>query len=692
MALTIQNKLLTFIKHPLGVALILGTVIIALLPNYFNKYKVTVNHILENDNELERNYFYDLDGDGVKERIQSSNDVVSGKAMYRTNINTFSIIDQYNWKGKYFYMSNLIFGDYDNNGLSEIYSFTVHNDSLFINGMEYQSERIILNNLFIRKVNKFQGGLDIAVQSRNGEKSFFDINDDGYKEFIFVYQALYSGIPRILYSLDIENGTFNKSKVTGANLVADYIIDIDYDGNKEIICSSTSSANNEKDSAYYLNDYNSWLIVYDQNLIAKRALFKTSNVRSSVRLITLNTDDTTYLFVHTREILKDTRNITLHFLDRDLNTIKSKSYNTDLNSHILFQTANGILYRYESVNENKIYKLDLNLESTLVYEHHDKMGSITIADIENDGKEEFIISSVNSDETTILTHDYKHKTLIPGLNGQFQTLHNSKNEFAIITADNKMYILQYKTNPYYFAKFPFYFAIYILLYLFFYFINKYRKLKLVAANQQMLKLQLGALKNQIDPHFTFNIINSVNMVMAKGDLKMAEAYFSKFSSLLREVLGASDQMLVSLATEVSIIEKYMALQKIRFKDKINFNIEYDPSLDLSLPIPRMLIQEQVENAIKHGIMNKKTNGLIELSVTKQDSDYKITIEDDGIGRIASKKYRENSTGKGTSINLQLLKAYHQIYGVKILYLVDDLMGEAGNASGTRVTFIIPQKK
>ena len=134
--------------------------------------------------------------------------------------------------------------------------------------------------------NKYQGDLDIAISHQLRENQFLDMNDDGFKELLFNYQALYSGTPRVLYALNIENNTFLKSQQTGAYLRINALIDLDNDGQKEIICGSSSPAKNKPASTFFLHDYSSWIVVYDRHLKTKGQLMEIAGLSSGIYLFT----------------------------------------------------------------------------------------------------------------------------------------------------------------------------------------------------------------------------------------------------------------------------------------------------------------------------------------------------------------------------------------------------------------------
>jgi LytS/YehU family sensor histidine kinase len=216
---------------------------------------------------------------------------------------------------------------------------------------------------------------------------------------------------------------------------------------------------------------------------------------------------------------------------------------------------------------------------------------------------------------------------------------------------------------------------------------KFRQLKQKARRQQLVEYQLRALKNQIDPHFTFNIINSISLVVATGDIQTAQEYLDKLAKLLRAVLDHSDRAFVSVDAALETVRVYLDLEKIRFKEKLEWRIEVDPKADVSVFIPRMMLQQFVDNALRHGLRHKEGTGRIDVRVFKQGADLCVEICDNGIGRAEAKKLNTGNTGNGTVIMQEMLKAYNDLYETKIEVKIRDL-GSRQKPEGTCVKITI----
>ena len=182
---------------------------------------------------------------------------------------------------------------------------------------------------------------------------------------------------------------------------------------------------------------------------------------------------------------------------------------------------------------------------------------------------------------------------------------------------------------------------------FFYRSNKQQKL----ANNL---LALKSLRSQMNPHFIFNALNSVNNYIAKSDERSANRFLSEFSTLMRAVLENSEEDFIPLSKELELLELYVKLEHSRFPDKFDYTIEVDDHIDIdAFQIPPMLLQPYIENAIWHGLRYKKEKGKLSISLRQRNKEtIEIVISDDGIGRKKSTQIktqnqkRQKSKGMG----------------------------------------------
>lgn len=163
---------------------------------------------------------------------------------------------------------------------------------------------------------------------------------------------------------------------------------------------------------------------------------------------------------------------------------------------------------------------------------------------------------------------------------------------------------------------------------------------------ELLRLQMNSVLKEFDPHFTFNAISSVGALIMKNDRQAAYLYLTRLSSLLRASLRDSSMIFKPLSQELDFVRNYCELQKLRFGERFNYSIQVGDEVDLLKEIPKMTIQTFVENALKHGIENRKEGGKIEIILSHEDDYHRITIKDNGIGRTASQGNKSGGTGYG----------------------------------------------
>ena len=204
-------------------------------------------------------------------------------------------------------------------------------------------------------------------------------------------------------------------------------------------------------------------------------------------------------------------------------------------------------------------------------------------------------------------------------------------------------------------------------------------------------LALKSLRTQMNPHFIFNALNSVNSFIANNDERAANKYLSDFSLLMRLVLENSEEDFIPLEKEIELLELYVKLEHFRFKDKFDYKINIDDQLRINeFVIPPMLLQPYVENAVWHGLRYKDEKGSLEINFNQMDSEkIAITIIDDGIGRKKSKEFKtqhqmkQNSKGMGNI--KERIAILNTMYKDKIDVEITDLLE---NEEGTSVQLIL----
>ncbi|SOE20507.1 Two component regulator propeller [Spirosomataceae bacterium TFI 002] len=209
-------------------------------------------------------------------------------------------------------------------------------------------------------------------------------------------------------------------------------------------------------------------------------------------------------------------------------------------------------------------------------------------------------------------------------------------------------------------------------------------------NKELLALEMKALRSQMNPHFIFNSLNSIKYYVLQNDTKKASKYLNQFSKLIRRIFNNTQQEFTLLDEEIETIGLFLEMEKLRFGDKLEFEIIVDPNLNTEdIKVPNMLIQPHVENSIWHGIMHKKTTGKIEVIFDKIKDEYlQITIRDNGIGREKASRIKSESANKHKSKGIELtqnrINLINENHGLDITTDFKDLKDEKGFAKGTEV--------
>lgn len=212
--------------------------------------------------------------------------------------------------------------------------------------------------------------------------------------------------------------------------------------------------------------------------------------------------------------------------------------------------------------------------------------------------------------------------------------------------------------------------------------------------KKLAESEMQALRAQMNPHFIFNSLNSINSYILKNETEAASDFLTKFSRLVRQVLSNSRQKMVPLADDLHALKLYIELEQLRFQDSFDYEIQVDESIDSDrVLVPPLLIQPYVENSIWHGLMHSDKRGKVTISCQKEDNCLAFVIEDNGIGREQAGKYksefRQTKPSMGMNITSERIGLINKMYDMEAEYAINDLHHPGGTAAGTRVTLKIP---
>jgi two-component sensor histidine kinase len=225
------------------------------------------------------------------------------------------------------------------------------------------------------------------------------------------------------------------------------------------------------------------------------------------------------------------------------------------------------------------------------------------------------------------------------------------------------------------------------------YINKRNEEKM-ATMQRITELEQMALKSQMNPHFIFNSLNSIQQYVMDKDVEGANKFITAFSKLIRKTLEFSNKKRISVAEEMEYLSTYLALERERLSNKFIYNIRFKDQLNYNeVFIPPMILQPYVENSVRHGIRYRNDdNGVVDISVKQKNGSLFVIVEDNGIGRKEASKYKSKNIihyqSKGMSLTASRIEMMNEKSEAKMKVLIEDLE-ENNVAKGTRVTIIFP---
>jgi ligand-binding sensor domain-containing protein len=211
--------------------------------------------------------------------------------------------------------------------------------------------------------------------------------------------------------------------------------------------------------------------------------------------------------------------------------------------------------------------------------------------------------------------------------------------------------------------------------------------------KKLSEMEMTALRAQMNPHFIFNCLNSINRYIVKSDQDTASLYLTKFSKLIRLILDNSKSKYVPLDKELHAIKLYIEMEALRFDNKFVYEIRVDPEINQSsVEIPPMLLQPYVENAIWHGLLHKESEGRILIDIRQKGNFLICDIEDDGVGRQKAMEFKSKSATKDKSLGMKITSDRLAILNSENFenssVTIHDLVDHEGQPCGTRVELSI----
>jgi two-component sensor histidine kinase len=672
-------------------AAIPAILIIIFLPRIGSKYNLRVEETEKSDGQL---IYADMNSDTVSETIY----VGKGLPYYFITVRDINqkYHDQWNFTDSLDpYLSEFFTGNYDHDRFREIYAFTYKKDSLFINISEVlEPSGLKMERVFVTKIGYINGTVTSALKPAG----FYDENGDGKDELYFTIATGFGLQPRKVYYFDIVNKTIKESQLAGSVILGPRMKDADGDNRPEIFGTMSASGNYKKIIPF--PDSSTWFMVYDDQLRFKFPPVEFPGFANGLDINSFsNGNSKGYVLSHLRNGADTAMLAPSIMLFSTTGELLKKHFYSDLGLE-----GNEILLILKHNQSDKIYVV-----SNKIIEFNDQLEPIRTVDlpfrtkvfayqfdINADGEDELLLHSFYEGRLQIYNAglqkytDMKFKTAstIWRFSHYYSSAHDHK---VFLRAGTDGYMLRFSKNNFYYLGYLAYPGVYFLLFFFILLIrliNTYQVAQKESLNRRLISLQLQGIKAQLDPHFTFNTLNSVSSLIYLDDRQAAYDYMNKFTQLLRGMINDAERIYRTVNEELDFVKIYLDLEKLRFGEKLNYSIEIGDGITGKEQVPKLVLHTFAENAVKHGIMRRDSGGKLLIKVEREKDYLRLTIEDNGIGRSNSAGF-SNSTGKGLKITGEFYSILNQINKRPIHHKITDLYDDFRNPSGTRVEVRVP---
>lgn len=657
------------------------------------EYKMTL--VSEERSQGDMTGYYDLDNDGKSEFLLFKSYGGRFPAMeYYADRDQF--IDVIRPRGNWFNdIPSFCLGDHDQDSLNEIYMFTISNDSILLNAYEpFGDDGHFLVDIYLDQCGKVEGKNDVVMESF----IFHDDNGDGKHDLTILLRAGFSLTPRRLYRLDIKNQILEKGLNCAAGFTKILPIDLDHDGKMDYLASANALENYpSQDSSKPFNDNSAWLLGFNNDLnevmfaneYDTRKPYLFSCIREDEEgeyLLLLRFDQTiNQAFLMKYNFLGKLMEEKQIFHESYVRLLNGQGY--DMEDIVI--TDYDHLYRYDD-DLNFIEKLEsYGVPNTWVDEF--EFVRSTGFQIFQKDKELFLVDSKLNKLGEIMV---KYHMMSPGMSVSLVSKESDHSfRFSIRTVSDGEFIIDVSKRKFRHPEILFNILLYMIFWGLFYAIFRFQYYffnRRMVSEQRIHSLQLQTVQNQLQPHFTFNVLNTIGSLIYKDEKDTAYEYLNHFSDMLRSALVTGKQTDWMIDEEIKFIKTYVGMENLRFDNRFDFTLEIAPTTDISCYTPKLMVQTFVENAVSHGLMHKKDDCKLLLTINENETHMIIIIEDNGIGRLAAGQLQRNNVGHGSKILEDYMEVYNRINKTKFIFTTTDLFTDDGKARGTKVTLWIPR--
>ena len=685
-----RKRTLSLLTNPFFLAAIPSVALFFMIPVMHQRYRLD----LASSTQVYERYFHsycDLDGDGNSEKIiVFDEENGSGITISREN----RVINQYNVKGSFnFSNRNTLYipADCNADGIKEIYLFSLAGDSVLLHcipGPEAKTFSTV--NKLADTVGPGLKAPDPFIVAAEPE----DLDGDGFPELIFGIATGFSKNPRKVYAFNPVTDSIISSPQCGGFMLGIVQHDLNHDGFREIMPYGYAAENIGRDEMKH-HDYSAWLTVLDRNLqfvfdpvefagrytVVRPMIHHVSTDTVADVLVSRGEPDSSAVF----------RSFGINGLLPGRTKVQSPAHNGLMTLNRKGEPVFALL-QYD----RGIAVLDGRKKLKRVIEFRGPL-QLRALDIDPGGTEEIIAVSLGEGTVTVyraglirpaiadLGPHLKEEPLISVIHrqGEWPKL--------LLQSGAKLLFLEYRPNPLYLASFVFYplvYAAFIAFVLLIQFSQKRLLARREDEKRKITELQMALLRNQLDPHFTLNALNSVLSMVELSEKEKARDSLLRFSGLYRELLLSAGKSRRTLAEELEFCRGYMALEKMRYMNRFDFVVNIQPGINEELPVPKLVIQLFAENSVKHGLAGLESGGMLEINVKGTGSELTIEVRDNGVGRAHAVNDHSTSTGKGVKLMSDLFDLCNSYFEDSYGFVVSDLSDSEGKPAGTLVSISI----
>lgn len=659
-------------------SLLLTVLLLLVSPFRFDKYLIDQTRSYPRRG-AEAIAFADMNGDGIDDFFECAYDQLgmrmSGctcRLMDENGVMT-TTLEQFNVPNLIKHIKQVHFSDYDHDGYKEVWMVSAEDDNLFLYGFEGPD----LNG------HKFRFHLDSA-QSYKGEYQIgfrlmheMDLTGDGYNELIFHLSNGFPIHPRRNYCLNIASNTIIKSAATSAGFGGTFTSLLP--DSSRYFTGYCSNPGNHKDTVSLpYPDTKGFVYALDKNM---DFLFEPIPVADYPNVNTnypagKNLINVIHNFMDNKNLIIQKREA------RTGRLIGSKTISASAGKSG-FSDGRVVLFLNDRVG---VLNESLEMEREVAPPFY--ITGAQVIDLNLDGKDEFILIDKSIGKQVVLDHEMDQFQPLPDyINASNIYLKNSgegQAEFVSLLKNEVVYFT-YTLNPFYLLKWVYYFTVLLVSFGVSFFLFRFYRKNIESKFEQereFNRLQILSLKNQIDPHFALNALNSIDWMYKQKEHEKASRFMETYSRLVHQTVNSSDKISISLFEELSFCRKFCELEKMRASD-FDYQVTVSEDADtFEVEVPRQLIFTHVENAVKHGLRPKESYKKLIIKVYKEDSDLIIQVENNGLPY--QEQGKTTGTSKGLEIHRQLIDIYFNLKKVRI----NSAIGLCENGTGTCVKMVL----